>query len=88
MRKAIVMYPQLTLGNTMRSKLDSLGGEYYAVESELSKKTTYIERDGEFALVFGKQAIVLREDMWEELCDVLLDLRDRKKMKLTNKGVI
>lgn len=87
MRDAIVMYPQLKYKNTFRAMLSGKK-EYYAVESEHSGKTTYVEREGEFAVVCGKTAVVFKEEMWEELCDVLLDLRDRKKMKLTNKGVI
>lgn len=86
MRSAITMYPSLQFPSTLRNKLASNNG-YYAVESEQCAKTTYVERDGEFAIVHGKTAVVLKEEIWEELCDVLLDLRDRKRAMLTSKGV-
>lgn len=85
MRDAIVMYPHLT--SSLRPKLDVSRG-YYAVESEKSGKTTYVERDGEFAIVCGRTAVVLKEEMWEELCDVLNDLRHRKRARVTSKGVM
>lgn len=87
MRDAIVMYPQLKYKNTFRAMLSGKK-EYYAVESEHSGKTTYVERDGEFAIVCGRTAVVLKEEMWEELCDVLNDLRHRKRARVTSKGVM
>ena len=48
--------------------------EYYGIESEVSKRITYVYKDGEFALCYGMTTILLRSDVARELRDVLEDV--------------
>ena len=59
--------------NGVRHKLNA-HPSIYAVESEASKRITYVYRDGEFALCYGQQTVMLRNDVVKELRDVLVDI--------------
>lgn len=58
-------------GKNIRDKLNRTDREIYAVESEVSDKLTYIERDGEFAICYGRITVMMSKDVWQELAEIL-----------------
>ena len=42
-----------------------------AIDSEVNNAITYVERDGEFALCYGKMVVQMRKDVCQELAEVL-----------------
>lgn len=59
--------------NGVRHKLNARP-EYYGIESEVSNRITYVCKDGDFALCYGLTTVILRDDVAEELRDVLNDV--------------
>ena len=56
----------------VRSRLNGFEPDaFFAVESELSKNLTYIERDGEFAVCYGSKAVVFEMKAWQEMVEIL-----------------
>ena len=56
----------------VRSRLNGFEPDaFFAVESELSKNLTYIERDGEFAVCYGSKAVVFDMKAWQEMVEIL-----------------
>jgi hypothetical protein len=56
----------------VRSRLNGFEPDaFFAVESELSKNLTYIERDGEFAVCYGSNAVVFDMKAWQEMVEIL-----------------
>ena len=56
----------------VRSRLNGFEPDaFFAVESELSKNLTYIERDGEFAVCYGSNAVVFDTRAWQEMVEIL-----------------
>ena len=56
----------------VRSRLDGFEpDEFFAVESELSRNLTYVERDGEFAVCYGSNAVVFDMKAWQEMVEIL-----------------
>lgn len=56
----------------IRSRLDGFEPDaYFAVESELSRNLTYVEREGVLAVCYGGNAVVFEEKAWQELVEIL-----------------
>lgn len=58
-------------GKDIRQKLGSMPTDIYAVDSEVNRRITYIEKDGEFAVCYGRQTMRFCKDVWQELVQVL-----------------
>ena len=56
----------------VRSRLNGFEPDaFFAVESELSRNLTYVERDGEFAVCYGSKAVVFDMRAWQEMVEIL-----------------
>ena len=65
-------------GKPIRPVLDR-HREIFAVDSEVNSRITYVERDGDFAICYGGQTLLMRESVWKELRDILNDISGVRK---------
>ena len=63
---------EVTVGKDgIKNKLRYYPTDFYAVDSEVNQWITYLERDGEIAICYGKTAIRMKKAVWQELAQIL-----------------
>ena len=73
-RAGMKMYVSQSVNGLRRSL--TYHTDIYSVESEVSACISYAYRDGEFAIINGRQSVRLRPDVVDEMLYVLNDIKE------------